>query len=152
MKTTALLSSMIVALAFSAVACTGAQLATPAGFAKVEARDADYRATSPRGVVLSARTEKNLENANAQFWAEAIDVRLRRDGYAHEADSDVRSVEGLSGRQLRYTRQDSGRTYRYWVTVYATEKKVYVVEAGGDKEAFDPALPQIERAVLTVKD
>jgi hypothetical protein len=44
-----------------------------------------------------------------------------------------------------------GRTQSYWLTVFTTEKKVYVVEAAGDKEAFEGAAPMVESAIEGLK-
>ena len=35
--------------------------------------------------------------------------------------------------------------------LFVTDDRVYVVEAGGDKDSFDPAEKTVERAVLTVR-
>jgi hypothetical protein len=36
------------------------------------------------------------------------------------------------------------------VTVFATAKKVFVVEAAGDKEPFDKALASVDRAIVSL--
>lgn len=129
-----------------------AQLQAPDGFAQLEGQKSyDWRAASAQGVVLAVRTEANEPRANVDFWADAIDLRLRRQGYAAEARKDVKSSNGTDGKQLRYSRVEDGRTYRYWLTVFVTNDRVYVVEAGGDKDSFDPAEKTVERAVLTVR-
>ena len=141
----------VIAFAVATSACTP-MLSTPATFAAVKKGDYDYRATTAQGVVIAARKEGNKPEASLDFWARAIDLRLKRDGYTAEGESAIKSDRGLDGRALRYTRDQNGRTMRYWLTVYATDSNVYLVEAGGDKEDFDPALPQIERAIRSLKD
>ena len=147
--------SLLAACIFSlgVAAChPSAQLAAPDGFAQLDHQKSyDWRAASAQGVVLAVRTEKNDPRANVDFWADAIDVRLRRSGYNAEARKDVQSANGVAGKQLRYSRVEDQRTYRYWLTVFVTDDRVYVVEAGGDKESFDPAEKTVERAVLTVR-
>lgn len=129
-----------------------AQLQAPDGFAQLEGQKSyEWRAASAQGVVLAVRTEANEPRANVDFWTDAIDLRLRRQGYAAEARKDVKSSNGADGKQLRYSRVEDGRTYRYWLTVFVTSDRVYVVEAGGDKDSFDPAEKTVERAVLTVR-
>lgn len=135
-----------------ALGCThGARLDTPAGFASLgDDGDFSYRAASARGVVLTTRTEPNDVKANTDFWAEALDVRLKDRGYVAEGTRAVRTAKGLAGTQLRYTTTKNGRPHRYWVTVIATKSKVYVIEAAGDREAFDPAQPTVERAIASL--
>jgi hypothetical protein len=130
----------------------GGRLDTPAGFANLGDRDDfSYRATSARGVVLATRTEPNDVKANTDFWAETLDIRLRDAGYVAEGQTrKVHTVKGLDGTQLRYTTTRDGRQHRYWVTVFATKSKVYVVEAAGDKAPFDAAEATVEKAIATL--
>jgi len=132
--------------------CThGATLVTPGGFANLGDGDHfSYRAANAKGVVLATRTEDNDMKANTEFWAEALDVKLRSKGYTAEAPRTVKTSRGLEGTQLRYTTTHDGRAHRYWVTVFATSSKVYVVEAAGDKEPFDQQLAVVENAITTL--
>lgn len=149
MKTRAL---ALIITALAATACSrGARLETPAGFANLgDDRQYSYRATSARGVVLTTRSEPNDVAANTEFWAEALDARLRDQGYAPEAQRPVKTARGLAGTQLRYTTTRHGRPHRYWVTVFATGSKVYVVEAAGDQEPFDRASSAVDAAIASL--
>lgn len=146
-----LIGLLSVTFALAAVACgPSAKLAPPAGFAHVDG-DYDDRITSPRGVVIGARVERNKPVANLDFWAEAIDLRLRAQGYVPEATTDVKSKTGLPGKGLRYTFFDGSRTNRYWVDVFATDQRVILVEAAGDKNDFDTQKDQIDATMLGVR-
>jgi hypothetical protein len=135
----------------SLTACHGARLSTPAGFANLgDDDDYSYRATNARGVVLATRTEKNEVKANTEFWADSLDLKLRDRGYVAEGSRAVKTHKGLTGTQIRYATTKNGRPHRYWMTVFATKSKVYVVEAAGDKAAFDPAEPTVERAIASL--
>jgi hypothetical protein len=144
---------IFVTLALALTACTGAaRLSAPAGFAEMEdTKPYSYRAETAHGVVVAVRTEKNSPRANVDFWADAIDLRMRRQGYVADSSSPVRSAQGLTGKQIRYSREDQRRTYRYWLTVFTTDDKVFVVEAAGDKDAFDPQVKTVEQTVLSLK-
>ena len=136
-----------------AAGCThGGRLDTPNGFANLgDQGDFSYRATSARGVVLATRTEPNDVKANTDYWAETLDLRLRDAGYEVDGQTrKVHTVKGLDGTQLRYTTTRDGRPHRYWVTVFATKSKVYVVEAAGDKVPFDAAESAVEKAIATL--
>jgi hypothetical protein len=141
------------ALALTTAACTSTSLVTPKTFAKVDGNGYSYRATTPQGVVVAARSEDNDPKATLDFWARAADLRLKHDGYKADADkpmTTVTSALGLEGRELRYSREENGRTMRYWLTVFTTQSKVYLVEAGGDKDDFDPAQADIEKAMVSL--
>jgi hypothetical protein len=100
---------------------------------------------------VGVRAEKNAPQASLQFWTEAIDLKLRKQGYEASSAHDVKSVEGVPGKQLRYVRNEDRRPYRYWLTVYVTGDQVFLVEATGDKEAFDPAEESVQRTVLSLR-
>ena len=150
MKTTRI--AILFTFLLGASACThGARLSTPSGFATLEESGGySYRATSAKGIVLATRTEPNDVKANTEFWAEHLDAKLRDKGYASDGTRNVKTSKGLSGTQLRYTTTKDGREHRYWVTVFATAKKVFVVEAAGDKEPFDKSLAAVESAIGTL--
>jgi hypothetical protein len=138
-------------LLFGTAACHGARLETPNGFATLDEAGAySYRATSAKGVVLATRTEKNDVKANTEFWAETLDAKLKDRGYVADGTRNVKTSKGLTGTQLRYTTTKNGREHRYWVTVFATSKKVFVVEAAGDMEPFDKAVPAVDRAIASL--
>jgi hypothetical protein len=141
------------AIALAASACTPAvRLTAPNGFAEIDKSDPyAYRAATAQGVVVAVRSEKNELHANVDFWADAIDLRLRKQGYTAESAKLVKSASGMEGKQIRYSREEDQRTYRYWLTVFANSDRVYVVEAAGDKEAFDPAVKSVEETVLSLK-
>jgi hypothetical protein len=143
--------SLLVPLALLATACgPSARLAAPSGFAHLDG-DYDDRVTSPRGVVVGARIEANKPRANLDFWAEAIDLRLRAQGYAPEEPKDVKAKNGIPGKSLRYTYWDGTRQNRYWVDVFATDQRIILVEAAGDKSDFDAAKDQLEATMLDVR-
>jgi hypothetical protein len=129
----------------------GARLDTPKGFADLGDKDHfSYRAANAKGVVLTTRTEDNDVKANTEFWADALDGKLREKGYSAEPSRTVKTARGLVGTQLRYVATRNGRAHRYWVSVFATTSKVYVVEAAGDKEPFDQQLAVVENAIATL--
>ncbi|MDB4938464.1 MAG: hypothetical protein JWP87_5436 [Labilithrix sp.] len=144
--------AILFTLLLGSAACThGARLSTPNGFATLdEGNGYSYRATSAKGVVLATRTEPNGVKANTEFWAETLDAKLRDKGYVAEGTRNVKTAKGLAGTQLRYTTTKEGRQHRYWLTVFATKSKVFVVEAAGDKEPFDKAIAAVDGAIVSL--
>lgn len=106
-----------------------------------------YRATTPDGVVVAVRVV-DVEGEGSQdlgFWARALTQELRdADGYALLATRDVRSRNGVAGKELRFGRDEGGKSYDYWVRFFSTGKRLIVAEAGGAKATFERARPSVE--------
>jgi hypothetical protein len=130
--------------------CSSARLQTPSGFAAHEDKTYDYRASDGEGVVLAVRSEKNDPKGDLEFWSSAVDVRLRKAGYAAQDRRDVTSLDGKAGRQLRYEIASEGRTLEFWVTVFVSGRRVVIVEAGGDAELFQPKTKVVEAAIASL--
>lgn len=146
----------LLALSLSTSAC-GVTLRAQEGFAQLDDGDYDWRAASPDGVVIGVRVVRNRPEGSLDFWARAVDERMRAQGY--EPDGDPRAVQtqqGMRGVQIRYLRAVGGRPHRYWATLFVRpggflrRAKIYIVEAGGDAETFDRAAPQVERTIATL--
>ena len=136
------------------VACAAcgprATIQTPAGFAVLQDQEEYvYRAATADGVALSVRAEKNEPRGNLDFWSAALDHQLRRVGYTPDGPAaEVHTSGGLTGREARYTRSENGRKYRFWIAVFVTDRRVWVVEAGGDEERVKDRIPEgIQKAI-----
>ncbi|MFO0555768.1 MAG: hypothetical protein U0271_45750 [Polyangiaceae bacterium] len=150
---------MVVAVAAAALftGCAGpsASLTAPDGFAELE-HDTDYsfRATNASGVVIGIRTEKNEPAGNLAFWTEALDNKLRSQGYVALDDKPlaVKTDDGRDGNRLRYQLNRNGRNHEYWLTVFVAGESVVVVEAAGDEAYFNDAIrDELEAATRTMK-
>jgi hypothetical protein len=141
----------LLALAALSTAC-GPKLAPPASFGALDSGSYDYRAATAHGVVIAARSERNKPRADVDFWSRAVDVRLRRDGYAKTSEAPVATDRGLPGVEMRYTREEEGRAYDYVVALFVKERRVYLVEAAGDKEDFAPARADGEQAIRSLRE
>ncbi len=148
----AVASLVSLALLMSIAAGCGPALAPSSAFAELGGGGYDYRATTPRGVVIAARAEKNSPRADIDFWSRAVDVRLERDGYAKASETPIVTDRGLPGVELHFARDQEGRAYDYVVALFVKERRVYVVEAAGDREDFAPAGAEIERAIRSLRE
>lgn len=144
------LSILLLAASTLATGCgPSVTLQTPDGFAVLpKQKEYLYRAASADGVVIAVRAEENKPTGNLDFWASALDRQLQQATYKPDGKpEDVKSSSGVPGRRLKYTRQNQGRTYRFWLTVFVTDTRVYCVEAGGDEDRFKgKALDAIQHA------
>ncbi|MDQ3037239.1 MAG: serine/threonine protein kinase [Myxococcota bacterium] len=110
------------------------------------------RATSADGVVIAVREIANERHGSRDFWVQAIRNRLRRaGGYALLEESEVRAATGETGHQMRFGRDESGRPYAYWLTVFVSDERITLVEAGGRREAFEAQDEPIRRAIERVR-
>ena len=144
---------LLLALSLLAPACASFHVNTPNGFAELDDDERyDYRATNADGVVIAVRVVRNEPRASLEFWGRVVDERLRRQGYVPEGNPEpVRSANGLAGVMFRYGATVGGREHRYQVAVFVQNKKVFVLEAGGDREVFDPAAPAVARAMRSFR-
>ena len=112
-----------------------------------------YRATTTDPVVVAVRIERMgpreaTPRGSLDFWSEAISRALRDlQGYALLETHDVRSADGRSGRQLRFGRDQDNHAYLYWVTIFVTEKRLHLIEAGGERAAFEAQRAHVEAAI-----
>jgi hypothetical protein len=110
--------------------------ATPAGFVELEHQEHyDYRATSADGLVIGVHELKNQPQGELTFWARAVENQLRnRVGYALLDTRDVKSKDGISGKEFRFGHDEGKTPHLYSVTVFVTPKRIEVLEIGGTKE------------------
>src|SRR5262245_33937026 len=128
---------LVAACGATAGCARGFDINTPDGFAELDdSDDYRYRSTSADGVVLAVRKEKNEPKAGLDFWTAALKNDLSSRGYGLVKSEKVKSKNGIDGRQLRYSMTKNGRPNVLWVTVFVTDSKVFVVEAGGDEAHF----------------
>lgn len=146
---TARFFGLVLFIVATASGCTS-WVTTPSGFAELDDSSYDYRATNSDGVVIAVRALDNDPEADLEFWAGAIDAKLRRQ-YAAESVDEVETDAGVKGVQMRYVTARNGRTHRYWTTVFVTEDDVYLIEAAGDAELFDAHVEAVERTIASFR-
>lgn len=143
----------------SLVGCAGRHFTLEASDAFVELDPAQqsregfaYRATTANGTVIGVREVDNDRHASADFWVEAVRNRIRRaGGYALLSESEVRSADGTAGHQMRFGRDEAQHPYDYWVTVFVTHDRIFVVEAGGRREHFEPTREAVEQSLTSLR-
>jgi len=138
----------LAAALFGAGCGPGFKLKTPDGFVELEDQEEyAYRATTAQGVVMSVRVEPNRPKGNLSFWTDAIDLKLRNIGYTAVEAREVKTKSGATGKQLRYTRTIYDRPHIFWLTVFATDADVFILETGGDERDFTKAKDEIAKAI-----
>ena len=138
------------------VGCRSFDIKTAPGFLELKGAPSsfDYRATTPEGVVVGVRVEDvEGEGSNdLSFWTRALTLQLHDvNGYALLETHDVKSLDGTPGKQLRFGHDEAGKPYVYWVTFWASNHRVTIVEAGGAKAAFENAAPSVQWMIQSVR-
>lgn len=124
--------------------------ATPPGFVDLgdSYPDGEYRATTADGAVIGIRAYDNEPKGELAFWTRALENRMRDSGgYALLEKRTVSNRGGLTGTQLRFGHDEGKVPHLYWVTLFVTDKKLFVLEAGGVKAEVERQEAQIEWAI-----
>jgi hypothetical protein len=150
----ALAALCIAVLAFAASACGRPfDVKTAPGFVPLENQAAyEYRATSPEGVVVAVRVVEDENRGDLAFWTQAVTLQLRDVlGYALLDSADVASRDGTKGKLLKFGHDEGDKPYAYWVTIFPAQDRLFLVEAGGEKDVFDRAKPSVEWMLKSVR-
>lgn len=126
---------------------------TAPGFVELENQDPwSYRATTPEGIVVAVRVVEDEGRGDIAFWAQAVTLQLRESsGYALLSAEDVTSLDGTKGRKLTFGHDEDGKPFLYVVTLYTAQERVFVVEAGGEKSAFERAGANVAWTMKSVR-
>jgi hypothetical protein len=129
---------------------------TAPGFIELQNQDPDYgyRATTPEGVVVGVKAI-DLEGEGSQdlaFWQRALTLQMRDvSGYALTAARDVRSLDGVPGKELRFGHDEDGKPFAYWLSFFVAGKRLILVEAGGPTSQFERYQTSVEWMEKSVK-
>ncbi len=154
------LLTLVAPLAVFLFACARPfDIRTAPGFIELKDRERGdeeygYRATTPEGVVVGVKAV-DLEGEGSQdtaFWERAITLQMRDvNGYALTESRDVRSLDGVPGKQLRFGHDEDNKPFLYWVSFFVSGKHLILVEAGGAKGQFERYQASVEWMEKTVK-
>lgn len=122
---------------------------TPPGFVELEDQEAyDFRATTADGLVISVREIDHEPKGEMSFWTRAIENHMRqRGGYALLGSRSVKNADGLDGTQLRFGHDEQATPHLYYVTLFVTDSRIFLLEAGGTKELMERHADQIDWAI-----
>jgi len=142
---------MTLALLLATSACSRHFVpATPPGFVDMGTvyADGEYRATTADGVVIGIRNVDNEPKGELPFWSRALENRMREvGGYALIEKRQVTNRAGATGTQLRFGHDEGKTPHLYWVTIFVTDKRIFILEAGGTKAEMERQEAQISWAI-----
>ena len=140
--TTALAASLF-------AACTNFTAVTPKGFVELDDQELyDYRATTADGLVIGVRELENEPQGELDFWARAIENQLRNNGgYALLETREVKSKDGVTGKQFRFGHDEGKTPHLYYLAVWVTPDTIQILEIGGTKELVTKHAAEVDFAV-----
>jgi hypothetical protein len=151
------------ALALAAAGCGPSfAIETPPNFVELDEdySSYDYRATSADGLVLAVRELDHDPQGELSFWVKAVENRMReRGGYALLESVPTKSADGVAGMQLRFGLDVDassegggvGQPHLYYVALFVTPERIFVVEVGGTKELVTAQAQSIEAALRSFR-
>lgn len=113
----------------------------------------EWRATTTEGVVVGVRVVDDEDRGDLGFWTSAVTGQLRDvSGYALLESSEIVSRDGTKGRLLKFGHDEGeNKPYAYWLALYLAQGRIFLIDAGGEKEAFERARPNVEWTLASVR-
>jgi len=143
----------ILAIAAAVLLTSCVSLRTPDGYASRKRTGwHDYKAISTEGAVIAMRVEKNEDKKQGtlNYWTEAArkQMTLSR-GYEIQKEGEFDSSEG-KGRWMLFSHKYKGVDFLYVLGLVVDGRKIYVLEATGEKETFEADVPKVVQAFGTL--
>ena len=137
------MNKIIAPLAFAAAVLTLASCTTlvqkPEGFAEVlpwQVAATQYKAVSPEGMIYRVRTVKNYPEQTLEFWAQALQNHLEKEGYRSVSDGRSFETEDNSGRIFEWAMPYGNESYIYLTAIVVSEKRIAVAEAAAEHTIY----------------
>jgi hypothetical protein len=114
--------------------------------------DFQWRATTPEGVVIGVRVVEDEKRGDLAFWTQAVTLQVRDvSGYALLESVDVVSGDGTKGRLLEFGHDEDQKPYAYWIAIFPAQDRLFLVEAGGQRDLFERSRASIVGTMKTVR-
>jgi hypothetical protein len=134
---------IIAPIAFAAAVLALASCATlvqkPEGFAEVlpwQMAATEYRAVSPEGMIYRVRTLKNYPVQTLEFWAEALQNHLEKEGYRGISNGRSFETGDNSGMIYEWAMPYGNQSYIYLTAIVVSEHKIAVAEAAAEHTIY----------------
>ncbi|MEE8591897.1 MAG: hypothetical protein V3T35_11320 [Spirochaetia bacterium] len=129
-----LLPLAIVSL-FFAVSCSRLSVTPPEGFAELKGRST-YRAVSPEGILYRIRTVKNKPQKDLEFWSEALENHLAKEGYRLNGDPRPFQNGNRAGLSFEWVLPYGNDSYLYLTALIVSDKTITLAEATAPYSVF----------------
>ena len=111
----------------------------PEGFAEVfpwQTAATEYKAVSPEGMVYRVRTLQNYPVQTLEFWAQALQNHLEKEGYRGISEGRSFETEDNSGMIFEWAMPYGNQSYIYLPAIVVAEKRIAVAEAAAEHTIY----------------
>ncbi len=118
-----------------AVSCSRLSVTPPEGFAELKGRRI-YQAISPEGMLYRIRSIKNDPRKNLEFWGEALENHLVKEGYRLNGKARSFTSGDREGLSCEWVLPYGNESYLYLTAVIVTDKTITLAEAAAPYPVF----------------
>ena len=81
-----------------------------------------------------------------------VDGKAPRFPFIHQKEigREYTSADGTKGHLLKFGHDEDAKPYVYWVAIFLAQSRLFIVEAGGQKELFERAKANVEWTMKNV--
>ena len=125
----------------------------PEGFADVlpwQVAASQYKAVSPEGMIYRVRTLKNYPVQTLEFWAQALQNHLEKEGYRKISDGRSFETEDNTGMLFEWAMPYGNESYIYLTAIVVSEKKIAVAEAAAEHTIYDQYREALLESLISI--
>jgi len=115
----------------------------------ISAKGKNFSIYSPDGFKMRIKTERNNPQKDTLFWSEALKTQLKNDGYFLFDEVPFNSIN-LEWRKITWLMPVGQGYYKYMTAIAVKGRRIYIIEASGEKELFDSYKEDIEKIIFSV--
>jgi hypothetical protein len=130
-----LMFPVVLAALILTVSCSRPSAPLPEGFAELKG-GRSYRAISPEGMLYRIRSIKNKPRKDLEFWGQALENHLVKEGY--RLNGDARSFESgdRAGLSYEWVLPYGNESYLYLTALIVADRTITLAEAAAPYPVF----------------
>jgi hypothetical protein len=117
------------------VSCSRVSVQPPEGFAELKGRRT-YRAVSPEGMLYRVRSIKNEPRKDLEFWGDALQNHLLKEGYRPNGEALSFESDDLEGLLYEWILPSGNESYLYLTALIVTGRTITLAEAAAPHPEF----------------
>ncbi len=127
-------------------------LKAPAGYAEAAAaRDGSYRALSPEGLPFLVRSFRNEPAKDLDFWAEALESHLVKEGYRANGEGRRFQAGNLPGSAQEWVVPYGQESYLYLTALLVAGDRILLAEAGGPYKLYADYRQSLQESLESIR-
>ena len=144
---------ILVAAVLALGSCTSL-VQKPQGFAAVSPWNLSatrYKAVSPEGMIYRVRMLKNYPVQTLEFWANALENHLKKEGYRSVSDGRYFEAGETPGVIFEWAMPHGNQSYIYITAIVVSQKKIAVAEATAEHTIYYQYRDALIESLATIK-